>query len=77
MPYQGTNPVYAFMGKSLEKKLADQMKGDFGPAKKSRGYFISSITDEAMWFAAQVLAGKIMWKCRVDEVSAPVISLVV
>ncbi len=76
-PYQGMNFADAFVGKSLEKKLADQMKSDFRLIKKSRVYAISSITNEAIQFATQILAGRIMRKCQADEVPTPMVSLVV
>jgi len=50
------------------------MKSDFGLIKKSHGYAISSITDKVVWFATQILVGKIMRKCLTDEVLAPVVS---
>lgn len=63
------------MGKSQEKKLTDQMKIKFRLVKKSRGYAISFISDGVVEFSAQILEGKILWKCPVNEVSAPVVSL--
>ena len=51
------------------------MKRDFSLDKKSHGYEISSISDGAVQFAAQILVRKIMRKCRTDEVSVSVVSL--
>lgn len=52
------------------------MKNDYGIIKKSRGYVISSINDEAVYFIVSNLAGKIMRKCRADKVPTLVVSLV-
>lgn len=57
------------LGKSQEKNITDQMKSDFRLFKKSRGYDISSILDEAIWLVTQIFGGKIMGNCRRDEVS--------
>lgn len=76
IPYQGVNPADAFVRKSHEKNLADEMKNDFGLVKKSRGYNISYVNDQAVCFYTHILAGKITKKCQADEVSTPVVSLV-
>jgi len=77
LPYQGVDPMDDFVGKSQEKRLEDQMKRDFGLVKKSRNYAISSISDGAVQFGTQILAGKIMRKCCSNEVLALVVYLVV
>lgn len=48
----------------------------FGLVKKYRGYEINSIKDQGVFFIAHILAGKIMRKCRANEVPVVVISLV-
>ena len=53
----------------------DQMKSNFKLVKRSRGYAISSTSNEAVQFAAQILVGKIIRKFRIDEVLAPVVFL--
>lgn len=75
LPYQGANLAYAFVGKSQEKNLTDQMKSDFRLVNKSQGYLISSISNEVVQFDAKILARKIMHKYRAHEVPAPVVSL--
>lgn len=52
------------------------MKEKFKLVKKPRGYAISSICDLVVKVATQILAAKVMRKCCVDEVSAPVVALV-
>jgi len=76
LPYQGIDPVDAFIGKSQEKKLADQMKSDFRLVKKLCDYAISSISDGVVQFTTQILVGKIMRKCHADEVLVPMVSRV-
>ena len=75
LPYRGVSPEDDFLGNSLEKMLVDQMKSDFQLIKRSRAYAISLMRDEVVWFATQILVGKIMRKCHEYELSALVISL--
>ena len=51
------------------------MKTKYKLEKKKRVYAISNIKDKAVCVATQILAGKVMQKCRVDEVSVPMIAL--
>ena len=51
------------------------MKEKFKLAKKPQGYAISIICDPAVKVATYILVGKVKWKCREDEVPAPVIAL--
>ena len=69
------NPAMAFGGKVGEHDLTEEMKDKFKLARKSCGYSITSITNPMVKLAAQILTGKIMRKCRVDEVLALVVSL--
>lgn len=65
----------AFGRKANEHALAEVMKEKLKLLKKPRDYSISSIYDHAVKVATQILAGKVMWKCCTDEVSAPMINL--
>ena len=49
------------------------MKQDYGLLKGSRGYSINSITNRSVQFYVHIFAGKIIWKCHIEEVSAPVV----
>ena len=51
------------------------MKQKFELEKKKQGYAISSINNNAVHVATQILAGKVMWKCHADEVPVPVVTL--
>jgi len=76
LPYKGANLAKEFGKKTAEKDLVERMKRDYDLLKKSRVYSILSITDQAVQIDAHILAGKVMQKCRTDEVPMPVISLV-
>ena len=65
-----------FGRKGGEQALAEAMKEKFKLVKKLQGYAISSISDSAVKVATQILSGKVMRKCCVDEVSALVIALI-
>jgi len=65
-----------FGGKADEHALAEVMKKTFNLVKNSHDYAITSICDTAVKVAMQILAGKVMRKCRADEVPIPVIALV-
>lgn len=75
LPYTGANVAKKFGGKIKEKELTDKMKTEYGLVRKSHGYSIHSIVDPMVWFATQILVGKVIRKCCVDEVSVLVISL--
>lgn len=50
-------------------------KEKFKFEKKKRGYVISSINNKVEKVSTQILARKVMEKCRADEVLVPVIAL--
>jgi len=47
-PYKGADLAKEFGGKSKDKELTDKMKTEFRLVRKSRGYSICSITDQAV-----------------------------
>lgn len=65
-----------FGRKGGEQGLTEAMKEKFMLVKKPHEYGISRICDPFVKVATQILAGKVMRKCHVDEVSAPIIVLV-
>lgn len=75
LPYKGMNPTKEFGGKTGQKDLAKRMNRDYGLMKKSQGYSILSIIDLKIQLATQVLVGKVMRKCHMNEVLVPVVSL--
>jgi len=64
-----------FGRKGDEQALLKAMKEKFKLLKKLQGYAISSICDPMVKVAMQILAGKVMRKCCVDEVSTLVFAL--
>jgi len=75
LSYTAKNLAMIFGGKGGDQALIKSMKEKFKLVKKSRGYAISSICDPAVNVATQILAGKVMQKCRANEVSEPIIVL--
>lgn len=63
------------VGKSEDLVLAEDMKKKYKLDKKKRGYIISNIKDKGVCVATQLLAGKVIRKCRGNEVTAPVVML--
>lgn len=55
--------------------IVEAMKKKYKLAKKKRGYTISSINDKVVKVATQILANKVMHKCRANEVPATVVAL--
>lgn len=51
------------------------MKHKFKLVKKLHGYLITNIIDPALKVSTQILASKVIRKCRADEVSALLVSL--
>jgi len=75
LPYTSENPAMIFGGKGGELALAESMKEKFKLVNKSRRYAISSICDPAIKVEREILVGKVMRKCRANEVPAPVVAL--
>jgi len=69
LPYTRENLAMMFGRKGGKQALAKAMKEKFKLVKKPRGYAISSISDPEVTVATQILVGKVMRKCCVDEVS--------
>jgi len=62
-------------GKSDELAIMEAMKKKFKLEKKKIHYAISSINNVTVKVTTQILVGKVMPKCRVDEVPTPVFTL--
>lgn len=65
-----------FGGKGGKQALVEAMKEKFKLVKKSCGYAISSISEPTVKVATQILVGKVIRKCHVDEVPTPVVMIV-
>ena len=75
LPKEGPDPGIEFVGKHEDMKLAQHMKECFGLTKGKRGYQTLTIQHQNIRFAADLLACKLMRKCRMNEVSAPIVSI--
>ena len=73
LPRAGPNSATEFPSKHEDTKLAQTMKECFGLTKGKRGYHTSTIKENHIRFAADLLACKVMRKCRPIEVPSPVI----
>lgn len=74
LPCKGKDPA-TITRKGSNLALAKAMKAKYKLEKKKRGYAISSIKDKGVHIETQLLAGKVMRKCRADEVPVPVVAL--
>ena len=77
LPKEGLDPGIEFVGKHEDTKLAQHMKERFGLTKGKRGYQTSTIRQQNIHFATELLACKLMQKCKPNEVSAPIVSIAV
>ena len=75
LPIAGPDPVTEFPSKHEDTKLAQTMKERFGLTKGKRGYHTFAIQEHPIRFAAELLACKVIRKCRPTEVPAPVIRI--
>lgn len=62
-------------GKSGDLALIEARKTKYKLEKKERGYVISNIQDKRVCVATSLLVGKVMRKCRGNELLATVITL--
>ena len=75
LPYKGRDPMQIATRRS-DLVLMEAMKTKYKLEKKKRGYVIASIKDRGLCITTQLLAGKVMRKCRADEVLVPMVALV-
>lgn len=68
LPYKGKDPATIVEGKGSDLALVQATKTKYKLEKKKRGLAISSIKEKVVHVATQILADKVMQKCRVDEV---------
>ena len=77
LPIAGPNPTTEFPSKHEDTNLAQAMKERFGLTKGKRGYHTSAIQEQHIRFGVEILACKVIWKCRTTEVPAPVIRIAI
>jgi len=74
LPCKGDDTIDISEGKRNDLAIVEAMK-NYKLEKKKRGYAISSINDKIVRVVTQILAGKVMCKCHVDEVPMPMVAL--
>jgi hypothetical protein len=75
LPRQGMDPALILDDKSKEKVLTEEMKKKYGTARGTRGIIIKWINNAATQLGTNILACKLLRKCRKDEVPAEVIAV--
>ena len=75
LPCKGKDPTHISEGKSSDLDITEAMKKKYKLDKKKMGYTISNINDKVVRVVTQILVGKVIRKCRVDEVPVPVVAL--
>ena len=66
LPCKGEDPVDISEGKRSDLAITKAMKKKYKLEKKKRGYAIFSINEKLLRVATQILAGKVMRKCRMN-----------
>jgi hypothetical protein len=70
------DPSMHFVGKSLDRKLAVRLTKEFNLSKGGRAYDAMDIQDQDLRFTIQLLVGRVLQKCRPNEVPTAAIELV-
>ena len=71
----GADPTVHFMGKDQDKKLVGQLIKKYNLMRGGRAYDATRIEDKPLWFTVQLLAGRVLRKCRPNQVLGPMIEL--
>ena len=72
----GDNPSSHFIGKKLGRNLAMKLTKELKLTKGERAYDSTDIEDHALRFTIQLLPGRVLRKCRPNEVPTREIDLV-
>jgi hypothetical protein len=75
LPSRGMDPALILDDKSKEKSLAEEMKNKYGTVRGTRGIIMKWINKPETQLGANILACKLLRKCRKDEVPAGVIAV--
>lgn len=71
----GADLVAHFVGKDQDKKLVAQLIEKYNLIRGGWAYNVVQIEDKPLWFTGQLLVGKVLWKCRLNQVLGPTIEL--
>jgi hypothetical protein len=73
---QGPDPHQFYPGKTSDRSLAQRIKEEYGDVEKGkRGYKVASIQDGAVRLACQLIAGKLVRKNHLTQVTGFVVDL--
>jgi hypothetical protein len=75
-PSWGMDLVEFLDDKAREKDIEEEMKKKYGTDKGTRGIIIKRINDYATQLGVKMLSGKMLRKCRREEVPAGVVAVV-
>lgn len=75
LPCKEEDPTDISEGKGSDLVVAKAMKKKYKLEKKKRGYAISNIKEKLVHVVTQILVGRVMRKCRANEVSTSVVAL--
>ena len=63
----GANPSAHFVGKNLDQNLAANLIKEFNLSKGTGAYDVADIQYQALRFTVQLLAGRVLRKCRLTR----------
>lgn len=69
------DPAVHFVGKDQDKKLVTRLIKKYNITRGGQAYDVALIEDKPLWFTIQLLAGRVLQKCRPNQVSGPAIEL--
>ena len=70
------DPTTHFVGKDQDKKLAVRLIKKYNLTRGGRAYDATQIEDKPLRFTVQLLARRVLWKCRPNLVLGSTIELV-
>jgi hypothetical protein len=73
---QGPDPHQFYLGKAVDRTLAQSIKENYGDVDKGkRGFKVASIQDGAVRLAGQLIEGRFVRKSRSTQVTGFVVDL--
>ena len=71
----GADPAAHFVGKDHDKKLVARLIKKYNFMRGGRAYDAMQIEDKSLRFIIQLLVGRVLWKCRSNQVPGLAIEL--
>ena len=72
---RGIDPGKHFVGKELDRQIAERMKCLYNLQKGGRAFDVAIIEDDTVWFTVQLLARHLLRTCYPTEVPTTVVDL--